>query len=156
LERPDRRVDHEDRRHEAKERAVPLDDDVARLAKAANLATVVTLMPDGQPQALLTWVDTDGEHLLVNTEPQRQRARNVRRDPRITVLIHAGDNPWDWAEVRGRVVDTIAGDEARRHIDELSRRYVGTDYQNPIGPQGRVILVIQPEKVNTPRRLAAA
>jgi PPOX class probable F420-dependent enzyme len=135
---------------------VPLDDDAVRLARSANLATVVTLMPDGQPQALLTWVDTDGEHLLVNTEPQRQRARNVARDPRITVLIHASDNPWDWAEVRGRVVDTVTGDEARRHIDELSRRYVGTDYQNPIGPQGRVILVIEPEKVNTPRLLAAA
>jgi PPOX class probable F420-dependent enzyme len=135
---------------------VPLDDDAVRLARSANLATVVTLMPDGQPQALLTWVDTDGEHLLVNTEPQRQRARNVARDPRVTVLIHASDNPWDWAEVRGRVVDTVTGDEARRHIDELSRRYVGTDYQNPIGPQGRVILVIEPEKVNTPRLLAAA
>jgi len=38
-----------------------LDEDVARLAKGKNLATVVTLMPSGQPQALLTWVDTDGE-----------------------------------------------------------------------------------------------
>ena len=76
-----------------------LDDDVIRLAKGPNLATVVTLMPNGQPQALLTWVDTDGEVLLVNTEPQRQRARNVARDPRMTVLIHSADNPWDWAEV---------------------------------------------------------
>jgi hypothetical protein len=31
------------------------------LATGKNPATVVTLMPDGQPQALLTWVDTDGE-----------------------------------------------------------------------------------------------
>ena len=52
-----------------------LDEDVVRLAKGANLATVVTLMPDGQPQALLTWIDTDGDVLLVNTEPQRQKAR---------------------------------------------------------------------------------
>ena len=44
-----------------------LDEDTVRLAKGANLATVVTLMPDGQPQALLTLVDTDGEHILVNT-----------------------------------------------------------------------------------------
>jgi PPOX class probable F420-dependent enzyme len=133
-----------------------LDEDVRRLAKEPNLATVVTLMPDGHPQALLTWIDTDGEHLLVNTEPQRQRARNVRRDPRMTVLIHSRDNPWDWAEVRGRVIDTISGEQARRHIDELSRRYVGTDYRNPIGPEGRIILVIEPAKVNTPRLLAAA
>ena len=132
---------------------MPLDEDVVRLAKGKNLATVVTLMPDGQPQALLTWVDSDGEQLLVNTEPQRQKARNLRRDPRITVLIHSADDPWDWAEVRGRVVETVNGDEARRHIDELARKYVGTDYRNPIGPQGRVILKIAADKVNTPKRL---
>ena len=78
---------------------MPLDEDVARLAKGKNLATVVTLMPNGQPQALLTWVDADDEHVLVNTEPQRQRARNVARDPRITVLIHS-DDPQDWAALR--------------------------------------------------------
>ena len=132
---------------------MPLDEDVIRLAKGKNLATVVTLMPSGQPQALLTWVDTDGEHVLVNTEPQRQRARNVARDPRITVLISNGDNPWDWAEVRGHVVGTVAGDEARRHIDELSRKYTGHDFAAPVGPHGRVILKVAPDKVNTPRLL---
>ncbi len=132
---------------------MPLDADVIRLAKDKNLATVVTLMPDGQPQALLTWVDSDGEHVLVNTEPQRQRARNLRRDPRITVLIHSATNPWDWAEVRGHVAETVTGDEARRHIDELSRKYTGGDYRNPIGPQGRIILKIAADKVNTPKTL---
>ena len=130
-----------------------LDDDVVRLAKAPTPATVVTLMPDGQPQALLTWIDTDGDNLLVNTEPQRQRSRNVRRDPRVTVLLHSADDPWDWAEVRGHVVATKDGQEARNHIDELSRKYVGRDYGNPIGPDGRIILVISPDKVNTPKRL---
>lgn len=132
---------------------MPLDEDAVRLAKGKNLATVVTLMPDGQPQALLTWVDSDGEYVLVNTEPQRQKFRNIRRNPRITVLIHSADNPWDWAEVRGRVVETVDGEQARSHIDELSRKYVGTEYRNPIGPQGRVILKIAADKVNTPRRL---
>lgn len=133
---------------------MPLDQDVIRLASGANLATVVTLMPDGQPQALLTWVDTDGEHILVNTEPQRQRAKNLRRDPRVTVLIHSAQDPWDWAEIRGRVVDIVSGDEARKHVDELSRKYVGTEYRNPIGAQGRIILKIAPSKVNTPKTRA--
>jgi PPOX class probable F420-dependent enzyme len=127
---------------------MPLDEDVIRLAKGKNLATVVTLMPSGQPQALFTWIDTDGEYVLVNTEPQRQKARNVARDPRITVLIH-GDNPYDWAEVRGHVVETVGGDEARRHIDELSWKYNGTEYRNPIGPQGRIILKVAADKINT-------
>ena len=132
---------------------MPLDEDTVRLAQGKNLATVVTLMPDGQPQALLTGVDSDGEYLLVNTEPQRQRARNIRRDPRITVLIHSDADPWDWSEVRGRVVDTVGGSEAREHIDKLSRQYDGSDFRDPIGPQGRVILKIAPDKINTPRSL---
>jgi PPOX class probable F420-dependent enzyme len=130
-----------------------LDEDTVRLARGKNLATVVTLMPDGQPQALLTWVDTDGEHILVNTEPQRQKAKNVGRDPRVTVLIHASDNPYDWSEVRGHVVETIGGEQARSHIDDLSNKYVGSDYGNPIGPHGRLILKIAADKVNTPARL---
>lgn len=130
-----------------------LDEDTIRLAKGKNLATVVTLMPDGQPQALLTWIDTDGEHLLVNTEPVRQRAKNIARDPRITVLIHSADNAWDWSEVRGHVVETVDGQPARDHIDELSRKYVGTEYGRPIGPKGRIILKIAADKVNTPATL---
>lgn len=132
---------------------MPLDSDTVRLAQGKNLATVVTLMPNGQPQALLTWIDSDGENILVNTEPQRQRGKNIRRDPRVTVLIHSAEDPGDWAEVRGQVVETIEGQKARDHIDELSRKYVGKDYANPIGPQGRVIYVVKPDKVNTPRSL---
>jgi len=132
---------------------VPLDQDTVRLAKGKNLASVVTLMPSGQPQAQLTWIDTDGENILINTEPQRQRGRNIRRDPRVTVLIHSDSDPWDWSEIRGHVTETIDGQKARDHIDELSRKYVGRDYANPIGPQGRVIYVVKPDKVVTPRSL---
>jgi PPOX class probable F420-dependent enzyme len=127
-----------------------LNPDVVRLAKGKNLATVVTLMPSGQPQALLTWVDTDGEHVLINTEPQRQRSKNIARDPRITVLIHSADNPWDWAEVRGTVTGSIDGERARQHIDELANKYLGVDtYPNPIGPEGRIIFEVTPDKINT-------
>ena len=127
---------------------MPLDSTVVRLAKGVNLATVVTLMPDGQPQAQYTWVDTDGEYLLVNTEPQRQRYKNLQRDPRITLLI-LGDNPWDWAEIRGHLAGTVDGQEARDHIDFLAKKYVDADsYPNPIGPDGRDILKIAADKVN--------
>ncbi|HUC24734.1 MAG TPA: TIGR03618 family F420-dependent PPOX class oxidoreductase [Streptosporangiaceae bacterium] len=130
---------------------IPLPQDVIRLATGAHLATVVTLMPDGIPQAQLTWIDSDGECLLVNTQPFRQRVLNVRRDPRITVLIHSADDPWDWAEVRGTVVAMIDGDEAIRHVHRLAHRYLNRDYQDPHWPQGRVILRVAADRVNTPQ-----
>lgn len=123
--------------------------DVIRLANSVSIATVVTLMPNGQAQALLTWIDTDGDHLLVNTEPQRQRVTNIRRDPRVTVLIHPVDDPYDWAEVRGKVVGEVTGPPAREHIDALARKYTGELYANPVGPSGRIILKIAPDHINT-------
>jgi hypothetical protein len=55
--------------------------------------------------------------------------------------------------VRGTVTEMVRGQEARDHIDALSRKYVGSDYANPIGAEGRVILKVTPTKVNTPHRL---
>jgi len=47
----------------------------------------------------------------------------------------------------------LDGSQAREHIDKLSRKYVGTDYRNPVGPHGRVILKIATDKVNAPKKL---
>ena len=130
-----------------------LDDDVRRLATSTALATVVTQMPDGSFQALPLWVDCDESHILINTEPQRQRAKNLDRNPAMTVLIVSKESDWDWVEVRGVVTESVSGQAARDHIDALSRRYLGVDYPNQVGPQGRIIYKLSPTKVNSPRRM---
>ena len=108
-----------------------------------NYATLTTMMPDGSAQTHMVWVNTDGEHVLVNTELHRQKARNIARDPRVTVFVFNRDNMWNWAEIRGEVVETVTGPQAREHIDELSRKYVGKDYANPIQSE-RVMFKIAP------------
>lgn len=115
------------------------------LATAKNFAVLTTLMPDGQPQTQVMWVDSDGEHILINTEIHRQKYRNAERDPRVTVTILPEGRPYSYVEVRGRVVEWVTGPEARDHIDALSRKYVGSDYGNPIQSE-RVILKIAPDR----------
>ncbi len=122
-----------------------LDDTVKALAKGKNFAALTTLLPDGQPQTQIMWVDADEEHVLINTEVHRQKFKNVTRDPRATVTIIDSGNPYHYAEVRGRVVETVRGEQARAHIDDLSQKYNGTPYQNPITSE-RVILKIAPAR----------
>jgi PPOX class probable F420-dependent enzyme len=122
-----------------------LDEKTRSLAEAKNYAAVTTLMPDGTPQTTPLWVDTDGEHLLLNTEVHRQKYKNVERDPRVTVMIVDAANPYDYTEVRGEVVGTVTGPEARAHIDTLSHKYMGADYGNPIQSE-RVILKVAPRR----------
>lgn len=122
-----------------------LEQTVREMATGRNFAALTTLLPDGQPQTQVMWVDADDDHLLINTEVGRQKFRNVQRDPRVTVTIIDADSPYHYAEVRGRVTATVVGEEARSHLDEVSRRYTGGPYQNPIGSD-RVILRITPER----------
>lgn len=124
-----------------------LDPEVRELATGANFGMLTTLFDDGQPQTQPIWVDADDEHVTVNTEVHRQKFTNIEGDPRVTLTIWDADDAYRYAEVRGRVVDTVRGDEARRHIDELSQRYVGKDYPNPITSE-RVIVKIAPDRVN--------
>jgi PPOX class probable F420-dependent enzyme len=123
-----------------------LDDTIKTLAtEGKNIAAVTTLMPDGTAQTTPLWVDSDGEHVLLNTEVHRQKYKNVTRDPRVTVTIWDGSNPYSYAELRGEVVETVTGPEARAHIDRLSQKYLGHDYANPILTE-RVILKVAPKR----------
>src|SRR5215210_5594122 len=112
---------------------------VKELAGGDNFAALTTLMPTGHPQTQVMWVDSDGDHLLINTEVHRQKFRNVERDPRVTVTIWDKEDPYNFVEVRGEVVEKVKGQEARAHIDELSHKYRGKPYQTPIRTQ-RVVL----------------
>ncbi len=122
-----------------------LDEKVRALAEAANFAAFTTLLPGGQPQTHVMWVGCDDEHILINTEVHRRKFKNVEQDPRVTVAIIDAANPYSFAEVRGRVVEAIRGDEARAHIDQLANKYTGKDYQPDVQSE-RVILKIVPER----------
>jgi PPOX class probable F420-dependent enzyme len=120
-----------------------LEEGVRRLAKGRNFAALTTLLPGGRPMTHVMWVDCDDEHVLINTETHRQKAKNMRRDPRVAVCIWDAADPYRYAEVRGEVVEIVGGPEARAHIDELSMKYHGHQYRNRIVSE-RVIVRIKP------------
>ena len=118
---------------------------VRDLATGPNFATISVLLSSGHPMTHVMWVDADDDHVLINTEVHRAKFRAVERDPRVTVTIWERDDPYTYAEVRGRVVETVRGSEARDHIDALSRKYRGRDYDPAAITSERVILRIAPD-----------
>ena len=123
-----------------------IDERIRKLAQQDNFGTITTLQRDGMPSTHVMWVDADEEFILINTETGRAKFRNVKRDPRVAVTIWNKDNPYEYAEVRGRVVETVAGDVARRHIDDLSVKYLGKPYDPNAIQTERVILKIVPDR----------
>ena len=124
-----------------------LSDKQARLLLDRNLAVVATMRPDGTPQVTPTWVDWDGEHVLINTAEGRWKPKYLRRDPRVSVFVLDPDDPYNWVAVTGKAELTHEG--AEEHIHKLSRKYRGEEYDAPKEPQ-RILVKVTPERVNSP------
>ncbi len=113
---------------------------------------LTTMMPDGQPQSSLVWLDYDGECLRVNTTRQRQKGKNMQANSRVNLLIVDPGNVSRWIEVRGEV--EIGEEGALEHLDELTRQYTRHDhYYGGIFPverqaqETRIICRIKPRKI---------
>ena len=112
-----------------------------------NFGALATLMPDGSPQVSILWVDSDGEHIIINTGEGRVKPDNIRRDPRVAIAINDSENPYKTAMVRGEVVaETHDGTE--EHIDKMAKKYIGQDKYPWRQPgERRIIFKIKPEHV---------
>jgi PPOX class probable F420-dependent enzyme len=104
-------------------------------------------MPDGSPQLTQTWVDTDGEHVVINTVQGFQKLRNMERDPRVAVNVSDPANPSRYFEIRGRVISTTTEGGAE-HIEALAQRYLGGPYPWYGGrDQTRVVVTIAADRI---------
>ena len=98
------------------------------LVECPAVAALSTITPDGYPQTSVVWCDFDGACVRVNTMGRFVKARNMRRDPRVTLLCYDPGRPLRYLEVRGTVIEmTEAG--ALRHLDALASKYIGHPVQ---------------------------
>ena len=114
------------------------------LLDGPNFATVVTLQPDGAPQASIVWVKRNGDDVLFSTIRGRRKTTNLETDPRTTVVITDVASPYRYAEVRGRA--EITDDPTAALIQELSHKYDGQPFEEPAGRR-RVIVRVRAEHV---------
>ena len=108
---------------------------------------LATLMPDGSPQVTQTWVDTDGEHVLLNSVGGRAWVRNLERDNRVTCNVINLANPYEFVEIRGRAEGPMR-EGADDHIHVLARKYLELDQYPWMDPsQPRLMFRVHPERV---------
>jgi PPOX class probable F420-dependent enzyme len=134
----------------------PLPDSVKNLIEARTFANFATLMPDGSPHVTQTWVDHDGDLVLINTFEGSQKHKNAARDSRVALTVIDPKNEYNMAIIRGRVRE-ITFDGAEEHIDKMSMKYLGQPKYQRYVPNRRVLIKIEPTRVippwtNTQRR----
>jgi PPOX class probable F420-dependent enzyme len=126
-----------------------LPNDLVALLRTPALCYVATVMPTGSPQLTQTWVDTDGEHVVINIVEGMQKARNFERDPRVAVAISDPANPVAFFQVRGRVV-AMTSEGGVESIHALAHKYTGKPYAWYGGhEQTRLIVTIEAERITS-------
>jgi PPOX class probable F420-dependent enzyme len=94
------------------------------LVNGPRVAALTTVMPNGQPQTTVVWCDFDGTYLRVNTMRGFRKEKNMRRNPKVTLLCYDPRQPLRYIEIRGTVIEmTETG--ALEHLDGLSMLYTG-------------------------------
>jgi PPOX class probable F420-dependent enzyme len=94
------------------------------LVECPPVAALSTVMANGYPQTSVVWCDWDGECVRVNTMRGFAKERNMRRDPRVTLLAYDPRQPLRYLEVRGTVVE-MTEEDAGGHLDALASKYAG-------------------------------
>ncbi len=114
---------------------------------------LTTFMPNGQPQSNVVWIDYDDENVLINTTMERQKGKNAKRNPKVSVLILDPIDGSTFLSIRGDVIEmVIIG--AMDHLNQVTQKYApGKNYYGDIFPierkekETRVILKIKPRRI---------
>src|SRR5258708_5749731 len=96
------------------------------LLTSAGFAHVATIGPKHEPQSNPVWFNWDGQFVQISQTKDRQKYRNLQRDPHVALSIIDQKNPYHYLEIRGKVV-RVEDDQNNKFIDLLAKKYMGVD-----------------------------
>ncbi|WP_232664840.1 PPOX class F420-dependent oxidoreductase [Pseudonocardia sp. TRM90224] len=120
------------------------------LLDSTAVAFVSTIGKAGEPQITPLWFLRDGEHVRISLVEGRQKLRNLRRDPRISLAVVDPARPTYYVELRGQVAELVL-DETMDLERRIAVKYTGEHVDiEPPGAQ-RFAATIAVEKVTSQR-----
>lgn len=120
------------------------DDEIQAFLHEQRTLQVATIGRDGYPHLVAMWYILVDHRLAFWTYAKSQKALNLRRDPRLTVLVESGTRYEELrgVQIRGRA-DILTDRATVQHYGELIfERYLG----GPINDQTRAMVAAQAAK----------
>jgi PPOX class probable F420-dependent enzyme len=134
------------------------DEITAFLTEGTRTAKLATTMADGGPHVMPVWFIVEDGEIVFNTGADTVKGRNLRRDPRASVIVDEEQPPFGFVHIRGRV--TISEDPAElvRTAALIGGRYMGADRAREFGERngvpGELLVRLRPERTIALRDLA--
>jgi PPOX class probable F420-dependent enzyme len=125
-------------------------DEVARaLVDGTNPAVLATVNPDGCPQTSVVWVGRDGDDVLISTTAGLKKERNLRRDPRASLLVIDQNESERYVEIRGtaKVTEDVDREVAQLLAEKYEGEGAGQEYAGLPPEVIRTVIRITPDQV---------
>lgn len=119
-----------------------LTEEERELFAGGNYVHLATVLPDGSPHSVPLWTIVVDGRIAFFTQTTSRKARNLARDPRVALSVVDRANPYHSAWARGRVVETLEGEEALAVIDRISDAYIGA----PFPMRSGVVFLVEVER----------
>ena len=124
--------------------AVQLSEKMQAFASEPLPALVGTVRRNGSVKLNPLWFEYIDGLFWINGGTNRGWFKHLERDPRMTVLLIDPKNMFRWAQIEARMINWEE-DPGGDHINHLSHRYFGRDYQNP--RTGRIKIQLEPLRI---------
>ena len=121
-------------------------DQVRAFVSAPRCAVLSTLGPDGAPRQVVIHYTLKEDHLRLNGHRDRRWVANVRRDPRVALIVHDESDYLHYVSIRGRATLVDDGEDALAEAMRQAERY-GEDPDGFAG-QPRVSFRVDPEDIH--------
>ena len=130
------------------------DDEIVEFVERSRTATMATLSADGRPHLVAMWYAVVDGDIWLETKAKSQKAVNLRRDPRITVMVETGENYLELrgVEIVGEAEIVEPGDRLFEIGKSVFSRYF-QPYTDDLRPQveaalhKRVGLIVHPTRI---------
>jgi PPOX class probable F420-dependent enzyme len=96
---------------------------VRRFLSSPRCAVLSTLGPDGAPRQIVIHYAVDEDHIRLNGHRDRRWVANVRRDPRVALVVHDERDYLHYVSIRGRATVVDQSEEALAEAMSQAERY---------------------------------
>lgn len=121
------------------------------LTSGTKTGKLATVRADGRPHVVPVWFVLEGDKIVFNTGSSSVKAKNMMRDPRVSISVDDQEPPYSFVTVEGTAELIENQAECLNCATRIGARYMGEERAEEFGKrnstEGELIVKITPTNV---------